>query len=151
MSLRRRSPVNGSDLRRIGGVEHIELRPARLGAEGFGENLGAETRSPHAQQDDVLEAARFHFGREVFQSLDVRELLLDDAERARPLVFVSSALQRQTAGPLPSNAAAFSPVFKFGFECRRHFWAVEADLLARVSERFRATAPSVLSKASANP
>src|SRR5262249_7562986 len=38
------------DLRRVGGVEYVQLRVAGLGAEGFGEDLRAEARATHAEQ-----------------------------------------------------------------------------------------------------
>src|SRR5690348_289006 len=46
---------NGSDLGRIGGIEHMELWKAGLLSKGDLQNFRAETRATHAQQKSVRE------------------------------------------------------------------------------------------------
>ena len=48
--------LDGSDLRRIGRVEHQKLRAAVLTPERLGKHLRPETRSAHAEEHDVGEA-----------------------------------------------------------------------------------------------
>ena len=48
------------DLRRIGGIQHVQLREAGLLAEGLGQHLRPEARSAHAEHDGVGEFLALH-------------------------------------------------------------------------------------------
>ena len=48
--------LDGSNLRRVGGVEHQKLGAAVLTPERLGKHLRPEARSAHAEEDDVGEA-----------------------------------------------------------------------------------------------
>src|SRR5262252_5753676 len=58
------------DLRRVGGVEYAQPRVARLGAEGFGEDLRAEARATHAEQQHILKPGALNVVGEVLQMGD---------------------------------------------------------------------------------
>ena len=47
---------DGSNLRRVGRVEHQKLRVAVLTSERLGKHLRPEARSAHAEENDVREA-----------------------------------------------------------------------------------------------
>ncbi len=44
---------DAADLRRIGRIDDLQAREARLVAEALRQHLGAEARSAHAEQQDV--------------------------------------------------------------------------------------------------
>ena len=48
--------LDGSNLGRVGRVEHQKLRVAVLAFERLGEHLRPEARSAHAEENDVREA-----------------------------------------------------------------------------------------------
>ncbi len=96
------------DLRRIGGIEHVQFGEAGDLAESHAQHFRAQARSAHAEQQDVGEAFFLHVCDCGAQLVAVRDLLLGDAEPAQPLGFVgrrSRATHRAATGGEP---------------CRRH-------------------------------
>ena len=50
--------ANAADLHGIGGIEHQQVRRARGGAERQAEHLGTQTRTTHAQQQELGEPSK---------------------------------------------------------------------------------------------
>ena len=86
-------------LRRVGGVEDAQLRMALAAREREREQLRAEARATHAEQEHVLEARLGDVPRDAVEPLGVRELVLGDVEPAEPVRLVRPRPQRAVAGP----------------------------------------------------
>ena len=102
-----------SDLRRIGRIEHVQLREAGDLAERRPHHFGTEARSAHAQQQHMGEAgAPAPLRRYAVNRSDVRQLAVGDAEPAEPLRLVLAGPQRRRRGPRavsPCPARAIRP------------------------------------------
>ncbi len=100
------------DLRRVSRVQHMQLGVGRLAAEGLGENLWAEARATHAQQQHILEAGTLYVVGEVLEMPDPLQLLVDDIEPTEPVGFVRLCPQRGVRGPKPPDLAFLTPVLE---------------------------------------
>ena len=92
-------PLEGPDLRGHGGVEDAEDRVTRDAAEGAGEDVGAEARTPHSQDDRVAEAGQPHVLRDPSKLLAAGALLLDEPQPPYPAVLVPSRPEGRVASP----------------------------------------------------
>ena len=102
---------NGLHLRRVGRVEHVQLRETRRSLPKVVlQHFGAQARSPHAQQAATWEkpAAPGRF-RDPGQTLNVGQLAVGDAEPAEPLRFVLAGPERRVARPEPPDLALRVP------------------------------------------
>src|SRR5207249_7562810 len=77
-------PLDSLDLRGIGRVQHVQLRVARDLAEGHLEDLLAEARAAHAEQQHVADTAAPGVGLDLVVMVDVGDLVVGDAEPAEP-------------------------------------------------------------------
>jgi hypothetical protein len=75
----------------IGGIEDVKLGMAFDRSESHPQNFGAQTRTTHAEQENVFEAGLSYFFRELLEGVDVRKLLLDDREPSEPVAFVCAS------------------------------------------------------------
>ena len=87
------------DLRGVGRVEYVQLRVAGLGAEGFGEDLRAEARATHAEQQHILEPGALNVVCEVLEMRNPLQLFVNDVKPAEPVGFVRLGPQRGVGGP----------------------------------------------------
>ncbi len=69
--------AGGLHLRRVGGVDDVQLRESRLRPEGLGQHLGAQARAAHAQQQSRLEVGALHV------AAQLREAMPDPSAAAR--------------------------------------------------------------------
>ncbi len=99
------------DLRRIGGIEHMQLRKARDLAEGHCQHVGAQTGAAHAQQQDVGEVFLLYVGHGGTQLIAVGDLLGGDVEPAHPVGFVRAGPERSVVLPEAADLVARSPIF----------------------------------------
>ena len=113
--------VEGPELGGIGAVEHMKLWTPRLRAENFRHNFGAEARSAHPQQHEVLDAPSPHLLRKMVKRAGIAHLLFDDPEPAHPLVFFASRPERRVASPETPDFVLRAPEFQFAGEGGRHF------------------------------
>ena len=104
------------DLRRIGRIEHEQLRRSGDRAERLLPDFGTQTRAAHPEQERVCEAFRCDLLLEVEQRLHPFDLLVDDAEPSDPARLVGARPQRCVAGEQPARAAVRVP----GLEPLRH-------------------------------
>ena len=102
------------DLRRVGGIEHVQLREAGDLAEGHAHDLRTEARSAHAQQQRMFEPRRLDLLGDALQVLDVRQLVVGDAQPAQPVGFVGAGPQRGVAAPQPPHLLLLLPVIDGG-------------------------------------
>ena len=126
--------LEGADLRRIGGVEHVQLGELRLPAEGPLQHLGAEARAAHAEEQNVREALGPRGFANAREPVQVRELAVGDPEPAEPLRLIAAGPQRRVARPEPPHLPVRLPVGERLLYCRlelRRQDAVEAPLDAR--------------------
>ncbi len=98
------------DLLGIGAVEHEELGPAAAMAEGLGENLRAERRAAHPEQQRVAEAGALDVGREGFELVDMREALVDDVKPGEPFRLVLAGPDRGVARPQLADRPLLAPL-----------------------------------------
>ncbi len=77
-----------ADLAGVGGVQHQELREPRLGAEGLGQHLGAETGAAHADQEHMGETGRLDLGLERLKGHQVDAAARAGVQPFQPLGFV---------------------------------------------------------------
>ena len=100
------------NLRRIGAVEHVQLRPARLGPECLGKDFGREARTAHAEEQRVGIALSLHMRGEIFELGRAGELAIDDPEPAEPSGFVGAGPERRVARPEAAHGAVLAPSFQ---------------------------------------
>ena len=93
------------DLRRIGGIEHVQLREAGDAAESLLEHFGAKTGSAHAEQENVGESSAFASRGGRLQVVVLRDLL--SVMSSHPSQSASSVPVHNDAIVLP-QAADFS-------------------------------------------
>src|SRR5438128_9350384 len=67
--------------------------------EGKREQLWAETRATHPEQQSMLEAGVPDIARNAFETLGVRELIVDDSKPAEPIRFIPAGPERRVSGP----------------------------------------------------
>ena len=123
-----------ADLRRIGGVEHVQLGELRLPAKGPLQHLGAEARASHAEDQNVRAALAPRGFANAREPVQVRELAVGDPEPAEPLRLIAAGPQRRVARPEPPHLAVRLPVGERLLHCRlelRRQYAVEPPLDAR--------------------
>ena len=97
-------------LRRIGGIQHEQLRKAVDLSERHPQNFGTQAGSAHAEQQRMLEPRRFHILGDVLQMLLVRQLIFGDAQPAQPVAFIRSGPERRVARPQPPHLARHFPI-----------------------------------------
>ncbi len=109
-------------LRRVGRVEHVQLREAVDHPEGHLQDLRTEARAAHAEQQRVPEALRAHHGGDPLKALEARgELVFGDAEPAQPLGLVGPGPERCISGPQPPRLSADPPLIQRRFDRLRLF------------------------------
>ncbi len=145
--------LEAADLGRIGGVQHQQLRKARLGPEGLGQHLGPQAGAAHAQQQHMREPGRPHLGLEGLQRHQVHAAGLAGVQPSQPLGLVGAGPQAGVAGPQPVDppllARPRQGLGHLGVEARRQPRQMPIHAaLPRISARLEPTAPSSLSKAS---
>src|SRR6266436_2882793 len=86
-------------------------------AERFAENLGAETRSTHAQQQRLSEAFISNFSGKIPESCDGLLLLVNNIEPAQPLIFTFIRPERRIARPQSLGLLIVLPIGECGFNC----------------------------------
>jgi hypothetical protein len=69
-------------LLRIGGIEHVQFRVTRCGSQALCQHLGAEARSPHAEEQHIGEILGAQLPAEILHRSDVVQLAVDDVEPA---------------------------------------------------------------------
>jgi hypothetical protein len=86
-------------LGRVGRIEYVKLRIAADLSEGLFQHFGTQTRSPHAQQQDIGEArVPGHFGN-AGHALDMTQLIIGNPKPAEPLPLVPAGPQRRIPTP----------------------------------------------------
>ena len=115
------------NLRRIGAVEHVKLRPSRLAPECLGENFRREARAAHAEEQRVGIALPLHMCGKIFELGDAVKLGVDDAQPAEPLVFVGARPQRRVARPESADAAVLAPSLELFFVAFLRFAGIHAE------------------------
>src|SRR5450755_2436474 len=81
-------------------------------AEGFAKYFGAETRAAHSQKQRMREARGLNFFGELHKTGSCFLLLADNAQPAKPLVFIVASPQRRIARPQLANFSARGPFFE---------------------------------------
>jgi hypothetical protein len=101
--------LQGADLRRIGRVEHMQLRETGLRGEGFRQHFGPQARSAHAEHHGVVEILALHAVRIIHVVGDIGRRRA--VEPAQPLVLVGPAPDRLVALPEPADLSRCAPLF----------------------------------------
>ena len=99
------------DLRRIGGVEHVQSRETCDLAESHRQHIRAQTGTAHAQQQDVGEVLYLDVGHRSLELVAVGDLLGGDVEPAHPVGFVRSGPERSIVLPETADLVARAPIF----------------------------------------
>ena len=97
----------------------MELGIAPERAEGLLENLGAQTRSAHAEEHRVREAFPLRLLPDRFERRQVVELRLDDADPADPARLVGPGPERGVPRPQPPRAPPRVPLAHLRLDRRR--------------------------------
>ena len=97
-------------LRRIGGIEHVQLRKARLSRKSFRQHFGPEARSAHAEHDSIGEFLPLHAARKILVVGDVGFPCA--VEPAEPFVLVIAGPHRLVLLPQPANFRRGTPIFR---------------------------------------
>src|SRR6266436_5212802 len=92
---------DGFDLRRVGGIENVQLGKALDFSKGHAQNFGAEAGTAHAQQERMFEARLLHVLGDLLQGVNMSELFVGDGEPAEPIAFVRRA-------PMPEGRLALA-------------------------------------------
>src|SRR5205814_9452291 len=87
------------NLLRICRVEHVQVGIAGDDPERFAEDVRAETRSAHAQQQCMSEAFVANFSGKIPESCDGPLLLVNNIEPPQPLIFTVIRPERRIACP----------------------------------------------------
>ena len=101
--------LEGLHLGRIGRIEHMKLRKPVDLPERRSDDFRAEARSAHAEEQDMREPGAPDRIAYTDQALDVRELVVRDAEPPKPLRFILAAPQGRIATPEPSDSRLRAP------------------------------------------
>src|SRR5258705_7733067 len=88
-------------------------------AECHTEHFGTQTRSAHAQQQNMLKLPLFYFCGKSLQGVEVCKLLVRDRQPAKPVTLVRVAPQGGVFLPQPRDFVAFLPVVQRSVD--RHF------------------------------
>ena len=104
----------GFNLRGIRGIQDVKVRIARGLAEGHAKDFGTEAGAAHAEQQSVLETRLFNIGGDLFQLVNVLDLLLGNIQPAEPLVLVRARPKRGILLPKPLHFAVLLPILKRG-------------------------------------
>ena len=107
-------------LRRVGGIEHVQLGESVLLSEGERVHFRAEAGSAHPQQQDVRESALPYVFGELDELIGGIQLRLDDIQPAEPLALIGAGPQRGVLGPETRDfaAARHAPVVERALQCR---------------------------------
>ena len=97
-------------LRRIGRIEHMQVRKLRNPAKSHPQNFGTKARTAHPQKENVLKTAEMNFLREFLQFVLMRGLLFNNVEPAEPLRFVVAGPEARVAIPQSLHLPARLPV-----------------------------------------
>ena len=109
-------PLRVADLGRVGRIEHVQRRVPVDEAEGLLQDLRAEARAPHPQQQRMGELLGLRFFSEAFQLCRVLELLFRRAQPPQPARFVRSRPQRRVPCPEPPHTILGLPLLDRGAE-----------------------------------
>src|SRR5665213_881027 len=110
--------LNGQDLRRVSGIEHVQLgEPVRL-AEGARVHFRAEAGPAHTEQQDVRESTLPYVLGELGELAGVVQLRLDNIQPAEPPALIRAGPQRGIPGPKTCDFIAGAPVVENAFERR---------------------------------
>src|SRR6266436_3099578 len=69
---------DGFDLRRVGGIENVQLGKTLDLPECHAQNFGTEAGTAHAQQERMFEARLLHIVSDLPQSVNMSQLLIGD-------------------------------------------------------------------------
>src|SRR5436305_320953 len=97
-------------LRRIGGIQNMHSREARHVAESHAKDFRTQARSPHSQQENVLEAAGLNFLGDFLKLIVLRLLLFYNVEPSQPLRFVSAGPQAGVTLPQALHLSTRLPI-----------------------------------------
>ena len=98
------------DLAGIAAVEHMQRRMTGSAAQHSADHFGAEARSAHAEQHDVLIFPRF--GGELAERFQVHGGAAARCQPAEPSILVAAGPQCRVAGPQPPRPALGASPFK---------------------------------------
>jgi len=94
----------------------VQLGEALDLAERHPQNFWAQARAAHAQQQCVLEFGFLYVRGDVFQCIDVGDLLLGDTQPAEPVALVRTSPNRSVALPEPLYLVILLPIFERRFD-----------------------------------
>ncbi len=102
------------DLRRIGGIEHVQSGKPAILPKVISQHFGAQTGTTHAQQQDVGEVFFLDICDRGAQLVAVSDLVVGDVEPAQPVGFVGAGPERGIVLPQTADLVAGAPVVDVG-------------------------------------
>jgi hypothetical protein len=106
---------NGFDLLRVGGIKDVQRGKTVEMSERFRQDFRAQTRSTHAEKQQVGESGVPDFRGKVREPPICLALLVNNVEPAKPLVFVFTCPQRSVARPKPRDLPICLPIIERRF------------------------------------
>ena len=98
------------DLRRIGGIEHVQLREACDLAEGLRQHSGHRLDPPMPSNRMSVKPSFLASATAALELVAVGDLLVDDVEPAQPLGFVRAGPERGVVLPEAADFVARAPI-----------------------------------------
>jgi hypothetical protein len=101
--------LDSGDLRRYGGVEHVQLGAARQLPECFRQHLGAKARAAHAEQEHMPQSRSASLAAERLQVAELAGEVVRRCQPPQPPRLVGAGPERGVARPQPIGIARAVP------------------------------------------
>ena len=103
---------DGLDLRRVGGIENMQLGKSFHLSKRHAQNFRAQAGAAHAQQERIFESRLLHVPGDLLQNFNVRHLLFGDGQPAEPVTLVRTTPERSILLPETRDFIILLPVFE---------------------------------------